>query len=203
MKKAALFTIVIAIVIAVLVFWYLFRKQTTESHEQTALPPVALSSSPMSTTSQTIAIPASEKKDEIEVKLNNISFLWLSQMHAVRAGSGTQEDTQNGFQFIDAPPQQKFGQFNREKLFVVTDKMHLERRVVTGAIVVTLTEAANSDDVARLANVKLIYESPDIQLAIYQVQDGQNFIEKLAQIKAFPRVKSASLELIGKGLQPK
>lgn len=187
-----------------LIFWYFSRKQETAPQQEEASfsPPVVKGPTPMEKNS---VAPVSQKNVEVEVEvvINNIPFFWLTQMHAVRASDAPQGDVQNGFQFVASPLKQKFGEFSSEKLFVVIDKMHLERRIITGSIVVTLNDASHAAEVGSLANVKLMYESPAIKVAIYRVQEGQNFLEKLAQLKTLPQVKSATLELLGKGLQVK
>lgn len=143
------------------------------------------------------------KVSETEIVLNNVSLLWLNQVHAVRA----EEDApgaQNGFQIIKEPPTQKaFGEFQRSSLFVVTDKKHLEQKVVTGGVVVELKESTSAAEMAQSLGMELRYELPQIKAAVFQAQEGQDLMQKIEQLKSMPQVKTARLELLGKGLKPK
>jgi hypothetical protein len=159
--------------------------------------------------SENVAFPVIKKEQQEkkfakdELTLNNTKWRWIKNLRAKSLASSKTKDFAKGYAISNFDKTEEFGVYNSSDLFIVSDFWGFEKRVVTGAIVARLTDVDTADEIAEALDLSVTYVDPQIKTAIFQMKDGQLFQEKIEQILASPGVKTAKLELLGRGVEPK
>lgn len=134
------------------------------------------------------------------INLNSTPYIWLNSLSAKRSlESVGKSDSPDGFEITTTAPQNNLGTFNANALYVVTDKLGFEKKIITGVLIVKLRDISSADSLARENQLDVSYLAPQIHTVLLQVRSGQNIFEKQKSLKTSPEVKSVSLEILGKG----
>lgn len=152
------------------------------------------------------SIDSNEKKNgnEFNIKINGTSVYLLKDYVAVKTkSSGVNADIPIGFELR----REKSTKINRihdsEKLLVFTDRYGIEKKILTGSIIVNFEDVSLVDKIKVEYNLDIQYSAPQIKTAIYKAKNGQNVFDLQSSISKNSGVKSVKLELLGRGVVAK
>jgi len=178
--------------------------QTDETVSPASLQPVAV---PELKPRPALRMPSSDAKAESpkakQVGINGKSYFWLKDEFAVSAGGerSPSDDYPRGFSIVNRAPKQKtVFDFDDHSLTIVQNELG-EKYVVSGSIVVVSRELTGSE-IAKRADMTLIYEAGQIATYIIHAKPGQNLEKTTEKLRKNPKIASATIELLGRGARP-
>lgn len=143
-----------------------------------------------------------KKEDLAQVyKINDQELVFQKNLFAIRAEGKNESNSPAGFEYVNGKSEVYLDRFNKSRLPVFTDKFGIDKRILTGAIVVDFDIAPFPQKLAQQFNLEISYLALQIKKAIFVVQEGQNIFEIEKKIRNTYGVKSVRLELVGKGVQ--
>ncbi len=132
--------------------------------------------------------------------INNQSYRILKDLRAVKSTKSAAElGMPKGYITVKYENANVISKFDSTSLLIVTDKYGINRKIMTGAIVVEFFDYSKADELALKYSVDIAYKAPQINTVIYQLLDGQNIFEIQKKLSKLEGVKSVKLELLGKG----
>ncbi|MBX2987096.1 MAG: hypothetical protein KF802_04285 [Bdellovibrionaceae bacterium] len=145
------------------------------------------------------------KKDDDIVHLNGAPYVWLRLLAAKKIDGSSNTSSPDGYSLSTlSVPRNDFGAFDSDALFVVTDRLGVEKKVITGAFVIEIhDDLGEADAIAKSLDLEVTYLAPQINTAILQARSGQNLFRVEASLRADPRVSKVTLEILGKGATTK
>lgn len=140
-----------------------------------------------------------ERKDTVHI--NGAPYVWLRSLIAKRTDSGSDiAGSPDGYSLsLSNEAKQNFGVFDSEALFVVTDGLGLEKRIITGAFIVEIQDMGKIEALARIFKLDIAYLAPQIRVAILQARNGQSLFEVESALRSAPDVTKVTMEVLGKG----
>lgn len=150
------------------------------------------------------SIKKTDKKDNDAVQLNGVPYIWLRTLAAKKSDDSSSTNSPDGYSLATLPtPRNNFGVFDSNALFVVTDRLGMEKKIITGAFVVEVHDMDEADSIAKSLDLEVTYLAPQISTVIFQARNGQNLFHVETSLRANPRVGKVTLEILGKGATTK